>query len=31
MRVLLLLTLWWVIGLTAPLFSLIGHEISAGT
>jgi predicted tellurium resistance membrane protein TerC len=28
MRVLLLLTLSWVIGLTAPLFSLIGHEIS---
>jgi predicted tellurium resistance membrane protein TerC len=25
---LLLLTLSWVIGLTAPLFSLIGHEIS---
>ena len=28
MRILLLLTLSWVIGLTAPLFSLIGHEIS---
>lgn len=28
MRILLLLTLSWVIGLTSPLFSLIGHEIS---
>ncbi|MDQ3662172.1 MAG: TerC family protein [Actinomycetota bacterium] len=28
MRVLLLLTLSWVIGLTSPLFSLIGNEIS---
>jgi predicted tellurium resistance membrane protein TerC len=28
MRILLLLTLSWVIGLTAPLFSLIGEEIS---
>jgi predicted tellurium resistance membrane protein TerC len=28
MRILLLLTLSWVIGLTSPLFSLIGNEIS---
>jgi len=28
MRILLLLTLSWVIGLTAPLFSLIGNGIS---
>ncbi|MDQ3662745.1 MAG: TerC family protein [Actinomycetota bacterium] len=28
MRILLLLTLSWVIGLTSPMFSLIGHEIS---
>lgn len=28
MRILLLLTLSWVISLTSPLFSLIGHEIS---
>jgi predicted tellurium resistance membrane protein TerC len=28
LRILLLLTLSWVIGLTSPLFSLIGHEIS---
>jgi predicted tellurium resistance membrane protein TerC len=28
MRVLLLLTLSWIIRLTAPLFTLIGHEIS---
>ena len=28
MRILLLLTLSWVIGLTSSLFSLIGHEIS---
>jgi predicted tellurium resistance membrane protein TerC len=28
MRILLLLTLSWVIRLTSPLFSLIGHEIS---
>jgi len=28
MRILLLLTLSWVIGLTSPLFSLIGQEIS---
>jgi len=28
MRVLLLLSLSWVIGLTAPLFSLLGNEIS---
>ncbi len=27
-RILLLLTLSWVIGLTSPLFSVIGHEIS---
>ncbi len=28
MRVALLLTLSWVIGLTAPLFSVFGHEVS---
>jgi len=28
MRVLLLLTLSWIIGLTAPLFTLLGHDIS---
>jgi predicted tellurium resistance membrane protein TerC len=28
MRILLLLTLSWIIRLTAPLFTLIGHEIS---
>jgi predicted tellurium resistance membrane protein TerC len=28
MRILLLLTLSWVIGLTSPLFSIIGNEIS---
>jgi len=28
MRILLLLSLSWVIGLTAPLFSLFGHEVS---
>jgi predicted tellurium resistance membrane protein TerC len=28
MRILLLLTLSWVIGLTSPLFSLLGHEVS---
>lgn len=27
-RILLLLTLSWVIGLTSPLFSVLGHEIS---
>jgi predicted tellurium resistance membrane protein TerC len=29
MRILLLLSLSWVIGLTAPLFTVLGHEISA--
>jgi predicted tellurium resistance membrane protein TerC len=28
MRILLLLSLSWVIGLTAPLFTVLGHEIS---
>jgi predicted tellurium resistance membrane protein TerC len=28
MRILLLLSIVWVIGLTAPLFSLLGHEVS---
>jgi predicted tellurium resistance membrane protein TerC len=28
MRIVLLLTLSWIIGLTAPLFTLVGHEIS---
>jgi predicted tellurium resistance membrane protein TerC len=28
MRILLLLSLSWIIGLTAPLFTLFGHEIS---
>jgi predicted tellurium resistance membrane protein TerC len=28
MRILLLLSLSWVIGLTAPLFTIVGHEIS---